>query len=89
MSDDKEFRVGPFSIGDIIALGGVLAMTGALWAQVQVIAKDQDRMATRLQALEQVVPSEYIRRQDYREDMRELKQALSRIEAKLDGKVDK
>jgi hypothetical protein len=89
MDEQKEFRIGPFSIGDIIALGGVLAMTGALWAQVQVIAKDQDRMATRLQALEQVVPSEYIRRQDYREDMRELKQALSRIESKIDGKVDK
>jgi hypothetical protein len=89
MNGQREFRVGPFSIGDIIALGGVLAMTGALWAQVQVIAKDQDRMATRLQALEQVVPSEYIRRQDYREDMRELKQALSRIEAKIDGKADK
>jgi ubiquinone biosynthesis protein UbiJ len=89
MESPPEFRIGPFSMGDVIALGGVLVATGALWAQVQVISKEQDRTAQRLMALEQVVPSEYVRRQDYREDVRELKQALSRIETKLDGKVDR
>lgn len=89
MDEYRDFRLGPFSIGDIIALGGVLVATGALWTQVQVLQREQDRVALRLQSLEQVVPSEYIRRQDYREDMRELKESLTRIEAKLDGKVDK
>lgn len=89
MEEEKDFRLGPFSLGDLIALAGVLMACGALWAQVQVIAKEQDRVASRLMALEQVVPSEYVRRQDYREDVRELKEAVLRIESKLDQKVDK
>jgi len=89
MEDQKEFRLGPFTVGDMIALGGVTVVCGMMWADLQVVKKDSDRMALRLQALEQVVPSEYVRRQDYRDDVRELKDALSRIEAKLDGKVDK
>jgi hypothetical protein len=89
MDEQKEFRIGPFSIGDIIALGGVLVLSGALWSQVQVVAKEQDRQALRLQALEQVIPSDYVRRIEYREDIREIKALMQRIEAKLDGKVDK
>jgi hypothetical protein len=87
--ENPEFRIGPFSIGDIIALGGVLVASGALWSQVQVVAKEQDRQALRLQALEQVIPSDYVRRVEYREDIREIKTLMQRIENKLDGKADR
>jgi hypothetical protein len=87
--ENPEFRIGPFSIGDIIALGGVLVASGALWSQVQVVAKEQDRQALRLQALEQVIPSDYVRRVEYREDIREIKNLMQRIESKLDGKADR
>jgi hypothetical protein len=89
MDDSREFRIGPFSLGDIIALGGVLVACGALWSQVQVVAKEQDRQAMRLQALEQVIPSDYVRRVEYREDIREIKSLMQRIENKLDGKADR
>ena len=86
---DKDWRIGPFSVGDLIALGGVAFMSGSLWFQVSLMQKEQDRLTTRVQALEQVIPSDYVRRQDYREDIKELKAAVLRIELKLDGKQDK
>lgn len=87
--DDREFRLGPLSVGDIIALGGVAAMSGALWFQVGLMQKEQERMNGRLSALEQVVPTEYVRRQDYRDDVREIKELLRRIEVKVDTKQDR
>ena len=84
-----EFRLGPFSIGDIIALGAVLISAGAMYANLSIVMKEQDRQAARLQALEQIVPSEYVRRNEYREDWRDIKLTLARIETKLDTKVDK
>lgn len=96
MSDDREFRIGPFSTGDLIALGSVIFMSGALWWRVAALESSQarflaedDRLLMRIQAVEQVIPSEYVRRQDYREDMREVKEYLRRIDSKLDSKVDK
>lgn len=87
--DDREFRLGPLSVGDIIALGGVAAMSGALWFQVGLMQKEQERMNVRLSALEQVVPSDYVRREDYREDAREIKDLLRRIEVELKSKQDR
>jgi hypothetical protein len=84
-----EIKFGPLSLGDLIALGGVLFMGGALWFQVGLMQTEQTRISERVQALEQVVPNEYVRRQDYREDVREIKELLRRIEVKVDGKADK
>ena len=91
MTDAKpaEFRIGPFTTGDLIALLGVVFMSGALWFQVNLMAAEQARMGSRISALEQVVPNEYVRRQDYREDVREIKELLRRIEVKVDGKQDR
>jgi hypothetical protein len=89
MSQESEFRAGPFSLGDMIALGGVLIVAGGSYANIAVVMKEQDRQSVRLQALEQVVPSHYVQKQEYREDLRDVKVALSRIESKLDTKVDK
>lgn len=85
----EEFRFGPLSVEDLIALAGVASMSGALYLQVGLLQKEQERMNVRMTALEQVVPSEYVRRQDYREDVREIKELLRRIEVKVDGKADR
>lgn len=89
MTEQVEFKIGPLSTGDLIALAGVVFMSGALWFQVGLMQKEQERLGQRIGALEQVVPSEYVRRQDYREDVREIKELLRRIEVKVDGKADK
>lgn len=86
----SELRLfGLLSPGDLIALAGVAAMGGAMWFQVGIMQTEQRRHGERLSALEQVIPSEYVRRQDYREDVREIKELLRRIEVKVDGKVDR
>jgi Na+-translocating ferredoxin:NAD+ oxidoreductase RnfG subunit len=85
----NEFRAGPFSVGDLIAIAGVLLTAGAMYANLTVVIKEQDRQAIRLQALEQVVPSNYVQKAEYREDLRDVKTSLSRIESKLDTKADK
>ena len=90
MEDQKpDFRIGVLSIGDLIALAAVVFMSGALWLQVNLQQKEQERLGERVSALEQVVPSEYVRRQDYREDVREIKEMLRRIEVELKTKADK
>lgn len=87
--EPREIRVGPFTVGDMIALAGVAAVAGAMYLQVGLLQREQERMGERLSALEQVVPSEYVRRQDYREDVREIKDLLLRIEVKVDSKADR
>lgn len=100
MNPPEKFRLGPFSVGDLIALGGVIFVSGGLAVQINTVAVNQrdhetedrtetDRLVNRVQALEQVVPSEYVRMQYYREDMKEIKGSLYRIEAELKTKVDK
>lgn len=89
MEERIEFKLGVLSLGDLIALAGVIFMGGALWFQVGLIRQQQEQLGERISALEQVVPSEYVRRQDYREDVREIKELLRRIEVKVDTKADK
>jgi hypothetical protein len=83
------FQIGWFTAGDLIALSGVVFMSGGLWFQVDLLRTEQKAQGVRLSALEQVVPSEYVRRQDYREDVREIKELLRRIDQKVDGKADR
>jgi hypothetical protein len=94
------FTVGIFTTGDLIALASVIFMSGALWIRVGILERDandherqsqveSDRLISRLQALEQVIPTNYVRRDEYREDAREIKAALARIEVELKTKVDK
>jgi hypothetical protein len=92
----NDFKVGPFTVGDLIALAGVVFMSGALWWRVAALeredirhARETERIVTRIQSLEQVIPSNYVRRDEYREDAREIKAILQRIEIKVDGKVDR
>jgi hypothetical protein len=63
----------------------VTGLTGVImWivAQIAQIRQDQARLRERL-------PVTYVLREDYREDMREIKGSLLRIEERLSEKVDK
>jgi hypothetical protein len=92
----RAFAIGPFSVGDLIALGSVVFMSGALWFRVASLEREDtrqegeaDRIVARIQALEQVIPSNYVRRDEYREDVREIKALLQTITVELKTKVDK
>jgi len=94
--EQKEFRLGLFSAGDLIALCGIVFMSGALWIQVirngadlkEVRAVDSS-LQSRISVVESTVPANYVNRIEYREDTKEIKALLSRIEQKLDAKADK
>ena len=53
-----------------------------MYAAVQELKED-------LSNLRENLPKEYVARNDYREDMREIKDLLNKIFDKLDNKVDK
>jgi hypothetical protein len=53
-----------------------------LWAAVKELKSD-------LAKLREDLPKEYVARDDYREDIREIKAMLAKIFEKLEGKADK
>ena len=94
--EKKEWRLGPFTSGDMIALAGIIFMSGALWVQVlrngkdiQDIRVDDAATRSRVSAVELTIPSNYVLRSEYREDTKEIKNALLRIEQKVDEKADR
>lgn len=66
--------------------GGILTVLGwfarEVWTAVQELKRD-------LSLLREVLPSTYVARNDYRTDIRELKEMLDKIFDRLDGKADK
>lgn len=96
MNDKSTFAIGPFSTGDLIALGSVIFMSGALWFRVATLEREDirhdaetDRIVSRIQSLEQVIPSNYVRRDEYREDVKEIKSLLQQISIEMKTKADK
>jgi len=69
-----------------VALGGVMMLAGWIfrvgWGSLVSLRAD-------LRDLEKEIPHIYIRREEYREDMREVKELLRHISARLDDKADK
>jgi hypothetical protein len=67
-------------------IGGGFAILGwfarELWGAVKELRAD-------LAALRENLPKEYVAKDDYKEDIREIKALLERIFEKLDAKVDK
>ena len=67
-------------------IGGGFAILGwfarELWSAVKELKTDLSR-------LREDLPRTYVARDDYREDIREIKALLERIFEKLDAKVDK
>lgn len=69
-----------------LGLGAVMAVMGwfarELWAAVKELKSD-------LSKLREQLPVTYVTKDDYREDMKEIKGLLNKISDKLDGKQDK
>jgi hypothetical protein len=67
-------------------LGTACAVTGwfarELWAAVKELKADLTRLSVEL-------PKTYVTRDDYRSDLKEIRDLLGRIFDKLDGKVDR
>ena len=66
--------------GAILMLSGWILRT--IWDAVSNLKKD-------LQDLERGLPDTYVRRDDYRDDMTEVKDILHKIFDRLDNKADK
>ena len=91
MADDPERGKGrdekmeTQSIIDLIG-GAILAILGwignQLWEAVKELRAD-------LRKIEADLPKSYVGKEDYREDMHDIKGMLSKIVDKLDGKVDR
>lgn len=69
-----------------VVLGAVCSVIGwfarELWAAVKELKSD-------LSKLREQLPSTYVVRDDYREDIRDIRDMLGKIFDKLDGKQDK
>lgn len=69
-----------------IGLGITSAVTGwfarELWAAVKELKADLAKLSVEL-------PKTYVTRDDYRSDLKEIKEMLNKIFDRLDGKVDK
>lgn len=76
--DPQDILSAAFSI-ILLMVGGI---TKTLWDAVQRLRSD-------LTALERELPAQYVHKDDYREDMQDIKSLLVRIDDKLDGKADK
>jgi hypothetical protein len=67
-------------------IGGVLAVLGwfarELWSAVKELSSD-------LSKLREDLPQTYVAKDDYRQDMRDIKEMLSKIFDKLEHKADK
>lgn len=67
-------------------LGAVMAVIGwfarEMWGAVKELKSD-------LSKLREQLPSTYVTKDDYREDMKEIKGLLNKISDKLDNKQDK
>jgi len=75
-----EMQVLDWVYNAILLVGGYLLRT--LWEAVQELKSD-------LAKLREELPKDYIARDDYREDIREIKALLNKMYEKLDGKADK
>ena len=69
-----------------LGLGAIMAVMGwfarELWVAVKELKSD-------LSKLREQLPVTYVTKDDYREDMKEIKGLLNKISDKLDGKQDK
>lgn len=67
-------------IGILLVIGG--AMTKVLWDAVKTLQTD-------LRNIEVALPTNYVSKDEYKGDLREIKDMLTKISDKLDAKADK
>lgn len=68
----------------VVAVAGFLAVF-VFYQVMQRLQKLEDALA----ALEKALPHDYVQKDDYRSDIKEVKDILRQIFDKLDGKADK
>lgn len=72
-----------------LAFAGLLALGGILMKSIRTditdLRKGQESLHDRITKTQ----VEYLQKDEYREDLREIKEVLTRIDTKLDGKADK
>jgi hypothetical protein len=68
----------------VVSVAGFLA-TFVFYQVMQRLQRAEDKLAE----LERMLPHDYIQKDDYRSDMRDIKEMLKQIFDKLDGKADK
>lgn len=73
--------------GLVGVLGGVILRE--MWEAVKGLRKDNEALIDRINQLNEKIGREYVRRDDYRDDIAEVKAMLARIFDKLDEKADK
>lgn len=88
-ASEKEFRIGWFSIGDLISLGAVLAFAGVMYQQGLQNTKDIELLRQEQITQRQMLSDRVVLKDDYRDDIREIKQLLKDLNGKVDSKADK
>lgn len=68
----------------VVSVAGFLA-TFVFYQVMQRLQRAEDKVSE----LERMMPHDYIQKDDYRSDMRDIKEMLKQIFDKLDGKADK
>lgn len=68
----------------VVSIAGFLAVF-TFYQVMQRLQRVEDKVAE----LERMLPHDYIQKDDYRSDMRDIKDMLKQIFDKLDGKQDK
>lgn len=68
----------------VVCVAGFLG-TFVFYQVMQRLQKNEDKIAE----LERALPHDYVQKDDYRSDMRDIKELLKQIFDKLDGKADK
>jgi len=68
----------------VVSIAGFLAVF-TFYQVMQRLQRAEDKIAE----LERMLPHDYIQKDDYRSDMRDIKDMLKQIFDKLDGKQDK
>jgi hypothetical protein len=68
----------------VVSVAGFLA-TFVFYQVMQRLQRAEDKLSE----LERMMPHDYIQKDDYRSDMRDIKDMLKQIFDKLDGKADK
>lgn len=68
----------------VVSIAGFLAIF-VFYQVMQRLQRAEDKIAE----LERMLPHDYVQKDDYRSDMRDIKDMLKQIFDKLDGKQDK
>ena len=75
------------AVGIAGALGGFFLKS--IWDAIKDVQTADTAMASDITSLKVLVAGNYVTRNEYRDDMSGIKDALKRIEDKLDSKADK